>query len=152
MTHLTLNTGDAVDQPRSEVTDAAIDALRPLVRAGGGQIPHCAPYAVQIAREPGASVFDIRRGADPIVICALCTREEESARLWSVIEGLYLRIADAAPQLIAAQAAPDMPSGVPWLAVVILPAIALTARDDIGWLGDFERCLAWTILETEKNE
>jgi hypothetical protein len=30
--------------------------------------------------------------------------------------------------------------------VVLLPFIVNQAHEDVSWLGDFERCLAWTIL------
>jgi len=35
---------------------------------------------------------------------------------------------------------------LPWLAVVVMPFIVNQAREDVAWLGDFERCMAWTIL------
>jgi hypothetical protein len=38
------------------------------------------------------------------------------------------------------------PPNSQWLAVVILPGIAALTRDDIGWLGDFERCMAAAML------
>jgi hypothetical protein len=38
------------------------------------------------------------------------------------------------------------PKTLPWLAVVLLPSLLNQRRDDIGWLGDFERCMAWTII------
>jgi len=34
------------------------------------------------------------------------------------------------------------PPGSRWLAVVILPSLILLEREDITWLGDFERCMA----------
>jgi hypothetical protein len=43
-----------------------------------------------------------------------------------------------------------MPSELPWLGVVILPGLALSAQTDVSWLGDFERCLAFTILDSQK--
>jgi hypothetical protein len=42
-----------------------------------------------------------------------------------------------------------MPDRIPWLAVVLLPGIAVQRREDIAWLGDFERCLAFAILLQE---
>jgi hypothetical protein len=39
-----------------------------------------------------------------------------------------------------------MPAAVPWLGVLLLPT-AVAAREAMDWLGDYERCLAWAILE-----
>ena len=46
----------------------------------------------------------------------------------------------------AIQFLPDMPAKAPWLATLILPGIANLTRDDIQWIGDFEKCMAATIL------
>jgi hypothetical protein len=45
---------------------------------------------------------------------------------------------------------PEMPGELPWLGMVILPGLALSAQSDVSWLGDFERCLAFTILDSQK--
>jgi hypothetical protein len=148
MTHISLNTGDASDQPRSSVSDAAIDALLPMVAAGGGIIPQCAPYAVHITREDGCAVFSVHRGDEVLVLCGVAWEQEPAAGLWRTLEVVYHQLLDR-PGAIAAQASPEMPSTVPWLGVVLLPSLALTARSDVGWLGDFERCLAWTIIDMD---
>lgn len=38
------------------------------------------------------------------------------------------------------------PAGL-WLAVAILPSMVMLTHDDIGWIGDFERCMAAVLLE-----
>lgn len=149
MTHLTLNTGDAVEQPRSSVDDIAVEVLRPLVIAGGGPIPHVAPFSVRITLDAGCAVFSVHRGAEAIVLCGVAWEQEPAAGLWQTLESVYHKLSDR-PGAIAAQASPEMPTTVPWLGVVILPSLVLTARGDVGWLGDFERCLAWTIVEEFK--
>ena len=62
MTHLTLNTGDAVDQPRSSVDNIAVEILRPLVISGGGPIPNASPFLVRITRDSSLSAV-ARSGA-----------------------------------------------------------------------------------------
>ena len=40
---------------------------------------------------------------------------------------------------------------LPWLAVVLLPTLALDPGAAI-WLGDLERCVAWTLAELHEGE
>ncbi len=40
---------------------------------------------------------------------------------------------------------------VPWLAVVLTGASAVIPTNVMDWAGDFERCMAWAILEGEKG-
>jgi hypothetical protein len=52
--------------------------------------------------------------------------------------------------LLAPAKEANKPASLPWLAVVVLPFIVNQAREDVSWLGDFERCMAWTILAERK--
>ena len=46
----------------------------------------------------------------------------------------------------------DMPAATPWLAAVLLPhGLACSTKEDIGWFGDFERSLAWALVETARE-
>jgi hypothetical protein len=45
---------------------------------------------------------------------------------------------------------PERPTNLPWLAVVILPSMINQAQGEIGWLADFEKCMAAAILEERK--
>jgi hypothetical protein len=151
--HITLNTGHTLAQPRSAISPEAIAALSPIVRAGRGQIPGMAPWNVEITREAGAASFHIQRGKEMVVMCVLCWREEKSAEAWASAEKLYLDTAEifakfGAPASVLAEAV--QPEETPWLAVIFLPqGFALSSQQDTSWLGDFERCLAWTIIEAD---
>src|ERR1035437_3979223 len=59
---------------------------------------------------------------------------------------LYLDLSDSRPELVAPGKEAVQPASLPWLAVVVLPFIVNQTREDVSWLGDFERCMAWTIL------
>ena len=102
---------------------------------------------MEVTHGLGCSVFTVWRGREPLVTCGLAWTPEGAAEAWPAIEELYLQISDRAPQLMAATKVAEQPNALPWLAVVILPPIHTLRREDIGWLGDFERCLAWAILE-----
>ena len=145
MIHYTLNTGHAVASPRSGVCREAIEALQPLAEHGG-PIPGCAPFRVTVAHGTGSAVFTVWRGAEPVVTCGLAWTTEGEAEAWPAIEKLYLDLSDHDPELLAPAKEAEQPASLPWLAVVVLPFILNQSRDDVGWLGDFERCMAWTIL------
>jgi hypothetical protein len=145
VTHYTLNTGHAVASPRSGVSQEAIEALQPLAEHGGA-IPRCAPFRVTVDYGAGSGVFTVWRGAEPVVTCGLAWTAEGEAEAWPAIEKVYLDLSDRHPQLLAPAKEANKPASLPWLAVVLLPSLLNQSRDDVGWLGDFERCFAWTIL------
>jgi hypothetical protein len=143
--HYTLNTGQTVESPRSAVGEAGIEALRPLVE-GGGHVPGCSPFRVKMDRGEGSAVFTVWREQEPIATCGLAWSVEGAAQVWPAIEQVYLDLADRHPQLMAPGQASQKPEVLPWLAVVLLPGMLAQTFDDIGWLEDFERCMAWAIL------
>jgi hypothetical protein len=144
--HYTLNTGHSVEQPRSAIGPEAIEALHPLAEHGGA-IPGCAPFRVTVTQGPGSAVFTVWRGKEPIITCALAWTAEGEAEAWPAIEKLYLDLSDCHPQLLAPAREASKPASLPWLAVVVMPFITNQIREDVSWFGDFERCMAWTILE-----
>ena len=146
MTFYTLNTEHTVVSPRESVAPEAMAVCAPLADHGG-VIPPCAPFRVEVTHGLGCSVFAVFRGREPVVTCGLAWTPAGAAEAWPAIEELYLQVSDRAPQLMAATKVAEQPNALPWLAVVILPPIHTLRREDIGWLGDFERCLAWAILE-----
>jgi hypothetical protein len=145
VTHYTLNTGHTVASPRSGFSREAIEALQPLAEHGGA-IPGCAPFRVTVDRDAGSAVFTVWRGAEPVVTCVLAWTAEGEAEAWPAIEKVYLDLSDRFPQLLAPAKEASKPEALPWLAVVLLPSLLNQSRDDVGWLGDFELCMAWTIL------
>lgn len=106
--------------------------MRPLVSAGGGQIPVLPAFRVEI---PHPHAFTLFRGREPIVACGIGRGASE---IWDRLVTLQENIG------IAVDKSP--PAGL-WLAVAILPSMIMLSREDIGWLGDFERCMAAVMLE-----
>lgn len=133
--HLTLNTGHIRVSPRNEVSNDVIAALQPVVRAGGGLLPGPPGYRMTIDREGRNAVYTIYRIDDggataPLVTCTLA--QEASMRTMTMsVQGMA------------------MPVRYPWLAVEIHGS-ALADPESIGWLGDLERCIAWTIIEEDR--
>jgi hypothetical protein len=97
--HLTVNTGDCVEQNPGDVSDEAIAAVMPLVKRGGKLPEPFGAFRVEMVREavvPGA-VFKVYRGADPIMCCWLC---------WdiAVAEAIWGEVFDCYPELVLASA------------------------------------------------
>jgi len=71
---------------------------------------------------------------------------------WSTIEELLLAAATDLPELRLTDTVAQKPKSLPWLAVVLLGALANQPPDITAWLGQFERCMGWAILaERAKN-
>lgn len=133
--YLTISTGRVRRSPRSEVSDDVIRALRPLVEAGGGAIKATGDYRVGITRDGRDALFTVTCDGIPVRTCGLAA--EGPAAIWRALLALLPAAGDAG----------QPPSETPWLAVVIHEN---EANPYLYWLADFERCLAWAILEAEE--
>ena len=157
LTHLTMNTGDTRESARAEVADEIVAALEPLVRAGGGAVPRLPPYTVAITREEGAAAFTLSHPEyGPLVTCVLCGDDARADYAWKHCEKLYLKIVDdlaraGLPMPESFMQLPPQPEQAPWLAVILTGAALVIPNDAMEWAGDFERCLAWTILEANRH-
>jgi hypothetical protein len=155
MIHITLNTGHSVRHEPGDISPEAIAACRPLVESGGGPIPGVSPWRCQITPGNGCAVWSISRGTQPhAVLCGLAWTSAGSAEVWTALERVHHQTSDALARAGAlaesVAQSPEMPGELPWLGVVILPGLATSAQSDVSWLGDFERCLAQTILNSQK--
>lgn len=148
MIHYTLNTGHSVESPRSGVAESVIKDMASLARNGGSLPPPFAAFRVEVTHAPGGAVFTIWRARDPLVTCGMAWTTVAADEVWPVLEKLYLDLGDR-PDFVAPGAMALCPCWVPWLAVVLLPGLMATARQDVSWLGDFERCFAWAIMAQE---
>lgn len=157
LTHLTMNTGDARESARAEVADEIVAALEPLVRAGGGAVPRLPPYTVAITREEGAAAFTLSHSEyGPLVTCVLCGDDARADYAWKHCEKLYLKIVDdlaraGLPMPESIMQLPPQPGAAPWLAVILTGAALVIPTNAMQWAGDFERCMAWTILEADRH-
>lgn len=137
--HYTITTGHVRRSPRSEVGDDVISVLVPLLAPGEHAIPRTPGYRVRVTIDRGvyaATVLSDRRAdaaGAPLVTIMVATDPE----------GL-----DAIRRT----------TGAHWAAAIELPACIVEAhatlgldRDAIGWLGDFERCLAWAWVERGRS-
>lgn len=152
MIHLTLNTGHSMTVPPDKVEKNTLRVLGPMVVKGGDLIPHFAPWRTVIGRSDGCASFDIRRNkTDVVVLNVVAWTPEGAAEVWPIIEKAHLDMADqlakagALPESMAA--APEMPATLPWLATWIIPTAVMAANpEELGWMADFEQCLAATLI------
>ncbi|HCN76048.1 MAG TPA: hypothetical protein DIT13_02490 [Verrucomicrobiales bacterium] len=126
--HITLMTGDNVLHRLDIIPPEVVEQCRELLPEGG-QIPGFPAFRVEIH----APVFTIWRGREPIATCGLGQGEDD---VWSTLRDLQARFAPVKAR----------PPAGRWLAVVLLPGLLTTAREDVHWLADFERCLAAAML------
>ncbi|MFH1924682.1 MAG: hypothetical protein ABIP48_32925 [Planctomycetota bacterium] len=134
LSHYTLNTGHGRLTDRCEVADDVLDFLRPIVEAGGGDLPM--GLRVMLARgDTGSYLFMVFHGEAPLVTCGLAVDDDRAAELWPALLGL-------ADQLHVPR--PKRAPPAPWLSIVMLPGLA---SETVSMLGDLEWCLAWAILD-----
>lgn len=142
--HLTLNTGHVRTIRPGEVTGETLSWLTPwldvLVRQGEAAVPGFDGYTTRSANEGDAlivSVFGppIDGVPVPLVSVGIARTEAEADALWPLMMGQ-----GGAPM-------PPPAPGVrrpaaPWCAAATWPGVRFDPGA-VGWLGDFERCLAW---------
>lgn len=150
--HLTLESGQLRESPRSEVRDDVIARLRPLVvQAITGErtkIPDVPlDCSLNGGREQDAIALTIwgpgprdDQQPTPLVMMGVAPTVRGSRELWRA-----LRLNPIVP---LANAALPLP---PWLCVRVMPGLALHPAT-WAWISDLERCLAWAWIEELSDE
>lgn len=144
LNHITLSTGHTRRSDRSDVTDETIKALGPwlnAVIAHQDDYPMPGPLGVRDGFVMSASALHGglvchvgQLDSGPLVSFGVATRSRQSGELWAWMCAQY-----------GSRAALTSP-GTPWCAVALRPAFS-AQHGASAWLGDFERCVAWTWLE-----
>ena len=141
--HITLSTGHTRRSPRAEVSDDTVQALTPWLQAAlAYQHDYPLPghlgaygYVMQAYLREGALICHVGQlYAGPLVTFGVAARSRQSGELWAWLCAQY-------GSATALQA-----PGTPWCAVHLHPAYMQQQRDLNDWVGDFERCVAWTWL------
>lgn len=151
--HLTLSTGHLARTAREDVAPEVTALLAPwlvgLVQTGKvAPLPasSLSAYSAQALVQDGALVVTVYAPTGPhapgkphagpgtpLVTLGVAQRSRQAAGLWDALTGAF-----------PARAGLQMPS-TPWVAVATHPAM-LAHRDAVEWLGDFERCIAWSWI------
>lgn len=129
-----------------------IPLLSSVVRETHRPVSFGGPYRFWIRRSRGmaASFFTLDRAGLPLIVGAVCWHDSASA-VWEQLRRLYqpLRI-EAGAQF--GQMHPCAPLTLPWLGVVLFPAVAHERVMAVERLARFERWLAWAILAVYWHE
>ena len=147
--HVTLTTGDLRQSPRLEVADSIVSELRPLINAVvAGKtvpIPGRAGYSIsgRSSGEEGTGrclsviVWAERPQLEPICTIGIAAHSRCGARLWRSLHEVAT---------LPAATDPGRQPPAPWVAAALQSGLD-RHLEAASWLGDFERCLAWTWIE-----
>lgn len=145
--HLTLNTGETRKSYRNEVSNDVIAAMRDMdLIKPHADLPIPGAYKLDTTLDQGAAAFTVLNREIPLVHCVLAVDSDDTA-YWEFIERLYLSTTDKSP---VDWVMPIKPVSVPWLAVAILGLHH--DPDAVQWLGNFERCMTWLLIEDVYRE
>lgn len=143
--HITLSTGHIARTSRADVTDDTIKALKPWLQAALDYVdPYPLPgplgvrdgFAMSASVERGGLICHVgHHDDDPLVTFGVAARSRQSGELWAWLCAQY-----GSSEALKAP-------GTPWCAVALRSAF-MQQHGAAAWIGDFERCVAWTWLES----
>lgn len=145
--HVTVSTGHERESLRSEVADWVLDALEPVleraIRGGQVAIPNPGggpPLGNLSATATGDALLVTLYAVDgaPLVTFGVARGPIREGELWKALH--------AAVRGVPAVTPADQPPPWPWCAVRLELGIAAHPKS-VEWLGDLERCCAWTWVE-----
>ncbi|HYP58757.1 MAG TPA: hypothetical protein VEQ35_10825 [Beijerinckia sp.] len=134
--HITLQTGQSRRSYRQEVEDSTIEVLRPLIRADGEyDIPMIAGRKLWVTRSGRLLLATV---AAETAICTIGVADQTvgAQKLWQMLH-----------EDVKLATSQDRVPPSPWCAIRLEVGLA-DHPDDAKWLPDFERCLAWTWIES----
>jgi len=169
--HITLTTGHVAVTPRAAIENSSvIAALAPLVTDTPANVPPVGwglklyrPKALHGRSEcwamtqtanavDGAAMFTVSAASNPshdrrpnFVHCVACWSPALSKAAWHIA-----RDCAAAGGLPMAHGV-QRPHHFPWLAVALDVGIQCASPNELHMLGDFERCFAWTLIESRQR-
>jgi hypothetical protein len=147
LTNYTLNDGRILTSIRDDVEEDYLQSLKALIPSRGGRIPGQQKLHTQIIPfGPSAAVFTILFGKDPVAACAVAWDPEFAPFAWNQLEHLYLDLTDTMIPPVPGAPVAEMPSGLPWVAVVFFPLCPL-ASDVRSGITDVATSMAWALID-----
>jgi hypothetical protein len=143
--HITLNTGHAVKQHRSSVSDGAVTSVSELfdgvLRGARLPVPGFNSYLFNATHSGRDLIITVWRGPwerrAPIVTIAVGLRSRSAPQLWRIMHG---------QSTVPLKTKLDELPRVPWVADRLEFGAAMNT-DALEWTGDFSRCVAWAWME-----
>ncbi len=99
------------------------------------------------ASGPGAALFRVSHNGQLVTICGVAWTGDGARDLWAKLELDYDQVLQEFPY-VAINRLVGPPAHVPWMGVILLPAMWSMTPENVCWIGDFEACFAWTIVES----
>lgn len=142
--HVHISSGHVRESPRSEVDDGVVRILAPLLArvVAGEEVDAPATGGTTLTGAVGGDCVITAVWAPngaPICTIGVARGPEEADRLWALLHTTAVGIEPVTPA--------DSPPAAPWCAARLEVGIA-TDLEAAQWLGDFERCWAWTWIES----
>lgn len=136
--HITLTTGHQRRSQRAEISREAMDACEAALRAAlageSAPIPHT-DCSLRAERRGRGLLATVLCGETPLVTLGIAAHSRGAEALWRELHDGALVVTDE--RVVAEE---------PWCAARLEIGV-LSVPDAVAWLGDFERCLAWTWIE-----
>ena len=141
--HVTLDTGEVCRSPRSAIEDEIIRVLgagfdRAITTGALEPIPGWSPFSYNVTAEAGGIMVTLWRESAPVVTFGVAAEAKDNPKLWRLLHQGGARRHTTSP---------DRPPVAPWIGLRAEIGAALTAPDDLLWIADFERCLAWAFID-----
>jgi hypothetical protein len=137
--HLTVNTGHCVVQRQEELLSSTYEALKPMIHNRGGVVPGLPEFRVGLDSIDDTHSIAILKSRESVILCALAAGPDGAIACWEDV----LR---ATVPRFCLNTIPEMPTTIPWMAVVMLPSAFLLSPEELMLLGSFEGALGLAIL------
>lgn len=153
--HLTIPTGHVAVTSRADVSNLVVDRLAALIDAEGGPVPEIDMYVDILrlidheTRRPldGIAAFTVQLGGRPggraVTSNIVCWADQLADQAWATVTDMSA----TGGEIPSLTGRPITRPDLPWLSSTILPGLLDMPRHDIAALADFERCLAWALIE-----
>lgn len=142
--HVTLTTGHVRRSPRHEVGDDVVAMLGRWIESAlaGEEVPMRGYGTVITAQRRGkcliVDVMDDTPARTLLATIGVAAHSKCGSALWRDLH------AEARALLVTD---PEHPPAEPWVAARLHSGLLLGGHEALGWLGDFERCIAWAWIE-----
>lgn len=145
--HITaVDTGHVRVSQKGEVRPDVIRLLKPIVQAGGGPIPpdnRFNLHAVTILEDNQFSDWFILYDNAPCAFCLFSWSADGNPNVYqsTILDMIKQFNIQTTRTVLAAEG--------PYLSVLLLPGLQIlpNSREIAAMLGDFERCVAWTVVD-----
>ena len=147
--HLTLATGHMTRIHRGDVAGETLARVAPWLEAAvqsGQALPlpvrDVAEYQARAVMQDGCLLLTVSSPVgQTLATLAVAKRSRHGATIWPLLGASHM------PPMLAGLQRPQEP----WCAVALWPCLALDP-DATGWLGDFERCVAWAWCTRHEDD